>query len=263
VTQDSPRLNTRAAKLQISGIPFETLPLCTKRLNIHWRGDREPVSWMSTPTASRRTLFTPTLWMFNQLIQSRAASAGGPGRDLLVTVHSRGTWSQAAAPTQADEGLKRSAQHGCERVLYSQRRMWHFLSLLPPMPAFMPVRCGLTTFESSKKTGWGMLHLCPENCTKWTDENLMRSFSDIQAPLLIIQMFDFFLQYAVRINALWRWYRNFSFQKRKKPQILEQKSHLGIWHYSVSFYPPDSLNWWLAQALHWDFSTERSFAANL
>lgn len=49
-----------------------------------------------------------------------------------------------------------------------------------------------------------MLRLCPENGTKGMDENLMRSFSAIQARLLIIQMFDFLLQYAVRINALWR-----------------------------------------------------------
>lgn len=53
-------------------------------------------------------------------------------------------------------------------------------------------------------------------------------FSPIQALPLIIQMFDFLRQYAVRINALLGWNGNFSFQKRKNPQILKQKYHRGI-----------------------------------
>lgn len=49
--------------------------------------------WMSTPTPSRRALFTPILWIFNQLIQSRAASAGEPGSDPGSETH----WSPSAA----------------------------------------------------------------------------------------------------------------------------------------------------------------------
>lgn len=55
------------------------------------------------------------------------------------------------------------------------------------------------------------------------DEDLMRSFSAIQAPLSITQMFDFLLQYAVRINALWGQYRNFSFENGKKASDFETK----------------------------------------
>lgn len=36
-------------------------------------------------------------------------------------------------------------------------------------------------------------------------------------------------------------YRNFSFQKRRKASDLKRKFHRAVWHYYVSFYPPDSL----------------------
>lgn len=43
----------------------------------------------------------------------------------------------------------------------------------------------------------------------------MRSFSDTQAPHLIIQMFDSLLQYAVRINALGDGIETLVFRKEK------------------------------------------------
>lgn len=206
-------------------------------------GSRPP-GWAPPPQAAEPFSFPSSEYLISSYKAERLqqGSLGEPRQwEPLIRVRGRDTRSQAPAPKQADEGFEHSAQHSCERVSYSQRRMWHFLSLLSPTPSFIPVRCGLTTSESSRKTGWGMHHLCPENCTKWMDKNLMRSFSAIQAPLLIIQMFNFLLQYAVRINALWRRYRNFSFQKRRKASDLKRKSHRVVWHYYVSFYPPDSL----------------------